>query len=60
MNSELLKIESQEDIEKRIFVIREVQVMFDSDVAELFKVETRVINQQVKRNEKRFPEDFCF
>lgn len=60
MNNELLKIESQEDIEKKIFVIRGVQVMLDSDVAELFGVETRAINQQVKRNLERFPEDFCF
>ena len=60
MNSDLLKIENQEDIEKRIFVIRGVQVMLDSDVAELFGVEVKRINEQMKRNIERFPEDFCF
>ena len=60
MNNEIIKIENQDDIEKKILVIRGVQVMLDNDVAELFGVETRIVNQQVKRNEKRFPEDFCF
>jgi len=34
--------------------------MLDSDLAELYEVETRVLNQQVKRNLERFPEDFMF
>jgi len=34
--------------------------MLDSDVAELYKTETRRVNEKVKRNIKRFPEDFCF
>jgi hypothetical protein len=47
-------------IEKRIFVIRERQVMLDEDLADLYGVETRVLVQQVKRNAKRFPPDFMF
>jgi hypothetical protein len=47
-------------IEKRIFVIRERQVMLDEDLADLYGVETRVLIQQVKRNAKRFPADFMF
>lgn len=47
-------------IEKRIFVIRERQVMLDEDLADLYAVETRVLVQQVKRNAKRFPADFMF
>jgi hypothetical protein len=47
-------------IEKRIFVVRERQVMLDEDLADLYGVETRVLVQQVKRNAKRFPADFMF
>lgn len=44
----------------KIYYIREQKVMLDSDLAELYGVETRVLNQQVKRNQDRFPEDFMF
>ena len=47
-------------IEKKIFVIRGVQVMIDRDIAELYGVETKVLNQAVKRNISRFPEEFMF
>lgn len=47
-------------IEKRILVVREHQVMLDEDLADLFGVETRVLVQQVRRNERRFPADFMF
>ena len=47
-------------IEKKIFVIRGVQVMVDRDIAELYGVETRRLNEQVKRNIERFPEEFMF
>ena len=47
-------------IEKMIFTIRGVQVMLDSDLAMLYGVETRALNQAVKRNISRFPEDFMF
>ena len=47
-------------IENRIYTIRGVQVMIDRDIAELYSVETKRINEQVKRNKERFPESFCF
>lgn len=47
-------------IEKMIYVIRGQKVMLDSDLAELYEVETKVLNQAVKRNPDRFPEDFMF
>lgn len=47
-------------IENLIHVIRGQQVMIDSDLARLYGVETRVLNQAVKRNIERFPEDFMF
>lgn len=51
---------SGKDIEKCIFEVRGHQVMLDSDVAGFFEVETRALNQQMKRNIDRFPSDFCF
>lgn len=47
-------------IERKILVVRERQVMLDQDLAELYGVETRVLVQAVRRNRKRFPEDFMF
>jgi hypothetical protein len=47
-------------IEKLIFVIRNQGIMLDSDLANLYNVETRVLNQAVKRNIERFPKDFMF
>lgn len=47
-------------IEKKIFVIRGVQVMVDRDIAEFYGVETRILNQAVKRNTNRFPKEFMF
>jgi len=44
----------------KIYCIRNQKVMLDSDLAELYEVETRILNQQVKRNLERFPEDFMF
>ena len=49
-----------EKIEDKIYVIRGQRVMLDSDLAEIYKVETRVLNQALKRNSKRFPPDFMF
>ena len=49
-----------DQIQNKIYVIRGVQVMLDSDLAELYGVETRVLNQSVRRNIKRFPDDFMF
>ncbi len=47
-------------IQNRIYEIRGERVMIDFDVAALYEVETRVLNQAVKRNIKRFPKDFMF
>ena len=49
-----------EIIEKKIYLIRGHKVMLDRDLAELCGVETRVLNQAVRRNLDRFPEDFMF
>ena len=49
-----------ERIASKIYVIRQVKVMLDRDLAELYGVETRVLNQAVKRHIKRFPDDFMF
>jgi len=50
----------EEVIANKILLIREKKVMLDSDLAELYQVETRRLNEQVKRNVSRFPEDFMF
>jgi len=50
----------QGEISDRIFTIRNIQVMIDRDLAELYQVSTKVLNQAVKRNIKRFPSDFMF
>ena len=49
-----------ERIERAILLIRGQKVMLDRDLAELYGVATGVLNQAVKRNLKRFPEDFMF
>ena len=49
-----------ENIENLIQVIRGKQVILDRDLARLYGVETRVLNQAVQRNIERFPEDFMF
>jgi len=49
-----------EIIERRIFLIRGRKVMLDSDLAELYQVRTGALNQAVRRNLDRFPEDFMF
>jgi len=49
-----------EVVMNKIYLVRDQKVMIDRDLAELYGVETRVLNQAVKRNLKRFPEDFMF
>ena len=56
-NSDLVK---SEEIQNRIFTIRNLQVMIDRDLAELYRVSTKALNQAVKRNLERFPEAFRF
>jgi hypothetical protein len=55
-----LKVIEAPMIERRIFVIRDRQVMLDEDLADLYGVETKRLIEQVKRNLERFPEDFMF
>ena len=56
MEQNLIKSE----IESPIFTIRGLQVMLDSDLAELYGTETKFINRAVSRNQDRFPSDFAF
>lgn len=49
-----------ETISRRILLIRKQKVMLDADLAELYGVETRTLNQTVRRNAERFPADFMF
>ena len=55
--SELISIEA---VASKIFFIRNVKVMLDRDLAELYGVETKALKQAVRRNIKRFPPDFMF
>jgi phage regulator Rha-like protein len=57
MNNQNIPVEN---IQNRIFNIRNVQVMLDSHLAEMYQVETKVLNQAVKRNIERFPDSFRF
>jgi hypothetical protein len=50
----------QSEVSSRIYTIRGEQVMLDRDLAELYGVETKRLNEQVKRNSERFPADFMF
>ena len=55
-----ISILEENSIRSKIHVIRGQQVMLDRDLAELYGVETKVLNQAVKRNKEWFPEEFCF
>lgn len=55
--NELIELD---DIKSRIFTIRGMQVMLDSDLAEFYQTETKYVNRAVKRNPDRFPEEFVF
>ena len=57
--SELISLDAN-DIKRRIFTIRGKQVMLDSDLAELYGYDVKRLNEQVRRNKERFPEDFMF
>ena len=60
--NEDLNVAKYEDIKIKdlIYTIRGKQVMLDSDIAKLYEVETKRINEAVKRNTERFPNEFCF
>ena len=55
--AQLLPLEA---ITQRIVVLREQKVLIDADLATLYGVQTRRLNEQVRRNQARFPEDFIF
>lgn len=55
-----MELITQQQIESKIYTLRGIQVMLDSDFAEMYQVETRALNQAVKRNSDRFPDDFMF
>ena len=57
MNKQIIPIEQ---ISRKILLIRGQKVILDRDLAELYGVETKVLNQAGKRNIERFPEDFMF
>ena len=56
----MVNLVPSERIEKRIFLFRGQRVMLDTDLAELYRVTTKRLNEQVRRNIKRFPSDFMF
>ena len=60
MDSQIQVISSVEDIRNRVYWIRGKQVMLDFDLAEIYGYEVKRLNEQVKRNNRRFPEDFLF
>jgi hypothetical protein len=55
-----MELVQQDHIQGKIFTIRDLQVMLDSDLASLYQTETKFINRAVKRNPMRFPESFAF
>ena len=57
---ELQALVMEQKILNRIYVVRGQKIMLDGDLAEMYKVETRRLNEQVKRNVNRFPKDFMF
>ena len=56
----LVSLVKEEKIMNKIHVIRNHKVMLDFDLAEMYGVETKRLNEQLKRNLKRFPKDFMF
>ncbi len=56
----MYELKEELNIENMIYEIRGKHVMLNSDVAKLYNVETKVLNQVIKRNINRFPEEFCF
>lgn len=57
---ESLIVVPDEVVMNKIYIIRDQKVMLDRDLAELYKVETKQLKRQVKRNPDRFPDDFMF
>ena len=55
-----IELIAESEIVERIVLLRDQKVMLDSDLAEMYGVDTKVLNQAVKRNAVRFPDDFMF
>jgi phage regulator Rha-like protein len=60
VKKQLQALVEEQKILNRIYVVRGEKVMLDKDLAEMYGVETRVLNQSIKRNLSRFPQDFMF
>lgn len=60
MTGKDISLIESEKIESKIYMIRGHRVMLDSDLAELYEVETKRLNEQIKRNSERFPASFMF
>jgi hypothetical protein len=60
MGRELSEMPTPEVVATRILVLRSEKVLLDTDLAALYGVTTKRLNEQVRRNRKRFPRDFCF
>jgi len=58
-NNPLIAV-TPEQIERHSYIVRGQRVMLDSDLAELYGVPTKVLNQALKRNAERFPDDFAY
>ena len=58
--NEALETDGAIPLDKRILTLREQKIILDADLAELYGVATKALNQAVKRNVDRFPSDFCF
>ena len=54
------ELKNNTDIQNMIYTVRNQQIMLDSDLADMYQVETKRLNERVKRNVARFPETFCF
>lgn len=54
------EVMSVENIQNKVYVLRGQQVMLDYDLAEIYGYEVKRLNEQVKRNIARFPDDLCF
>jgi hypothetical protein len=60
-NTEIVPVEITEELLKeKLYEVRGVKVMLDADLAEIYGYETKRLNEQVKRNIRKFPEDFMF
>jgi hypothetical protein len=62
LNSKMMEMDliARNELQTKIYTLRGFHVMMDRDLAQLYNVETKVLNQAVKRNSERFPSDFRF